>query len=135
MGRIGLLRQSFFVILVAQVILSIANSLFILADLNVSLTLFGFYGLAKDNMQSLICYIFFCSLLSTILDVVRLLLWPPVMFSATVSYLQTLQNYYEMLTYFGIGLKIIGGIFAVFFSRKLQSEAIQDDHQKGLYID
>lgn len=51
----GLLHQMFFVVLVAQVILGLANSLFVLSDVNVPLALFGFYGCLKDNLPALIC--------------------------------------------------------------------------------
>lgn len=40
----SLVRTFFLIVLVGQVLLSILNSLFLLSDLNLVLSLFGFYG-------------------------------------------------------------------------------------------
>eukprot|EP01125_Pyxidicula_operculata_P015896 TRINITY_DN541_c0_g1_i4.p1 TRINITY_DN541_c0_g1~~TRINITY_DN541_c0_g1_i4.p1 ORF type:complete len:136 (-),score=4.35 TRINITY_DN541_c0_g1_i4:310-717(-) len=134
--RGGLLRQAFLVTLVAQVILGLANSLFVLADVNVALSLFGFYGCLKDNLQSLICYIVFCSVFSTIMDTIRLLLWEPTLLGRTLGYMNALHSYYLMLVLFGVGLKVVGGIFALFLSRKLKrTESRVSEYEKAQIVD
>jgi len=92
----------------------------------VPLALFGFYGCLKDNLPALICYVIFSSIFSTIMDVVRLLLWQPTLLGKALGYVNALQNYYLMLVLFGIGIKLVGGAFAFFLSRKVQDNQSSD---------
>eukprot|EP01127_Copromyxa_protea_P003886 TRINITY_DN13648_c0_g1_i2.p1 TRINITY_DN13648_c0_g1~~TRINITY_DN13648_c0_g1_i2.p1 ORF type:complete len:134 (-),score=16.95 TRINITY_DN13648_c0_g1_i2:40-441(-) len=129
----GLLRQSFIAVLIAQVLLSIGNSLFFLTDVNGFLALFGFYGVLHDHSSALIGYVFFSSIVSTVVDGVRIVLWQPALTGSTMGILDTLQAVYEMLLYFGIGIKLIGGIFCVFLVRQLQRR--RNDNEPLLTLD
>eukprot|EP01127_Copromyxa_protea_P022872 TRINITY_DN8425_c0_g1_i1.p1 TRINITY_DN8425_c0_g1~~TRINITY_DN8425_c0_g1_i1.p1 ORF type:complete len:137 (+),score=9.40 TRINITY_DN8425_c0_g1_i1:23-433(+) len=113
-----LLLQTFLAVLASQTIVGLCNSLFILSDPNVTLALFGFYACAQSSSSGYICYIFFCSILSVILDGVRLLLWQPELLGHSVGILGSLQSIYLVLLMFGIAIKVIGGILAFMLLRK-----------------
>eukprot|EP01126_Amoeba_proteus_P049340 TRINITY_DN5767_c0_g1_i5.p1 TRINITY_DN5767_c0_g1~~TRINITY_DN5767_c0_g1_i5.p1 ORF type:complete len:124 (-),score=10.54 TRINITY_DN5767_c0_g1_i5:206-544(-) len=51
----NLLSQCFLAVLVSQTVLGLGNSLFVLADYNYSLSLFGFYALAHSSTYGYVC--------------------------------------------------------------------------------
>jgi len=67
-------------------------------------------------------YILFSSIFSTVVDVVRLLLWSHYLLSYTIGYINSLGVYYIMLLAFGGVLKFVGGIFAFFLVRAIREK-------------
>jgi hypothetical protein len=64
---------------------------------------------------------------STVVDAVRIVLWQPALTGSTIGVLDTLQTVYSMLLYFGIGMKIVGGIFCVFLIKQLQKHRTETE--------
>eukprot|EP01126_Amoeba_proteus_P049341 TRINITY_DN5767_c0_g1_i7.p1 TRINITY_DN5767_c0_g1~~TRINITY_DN5767_c0_g1_i7.p1 ORF type:complete len:152 (-),score=12.58 TRINITY_DN5767_c0_g1_i7:88-510(-) len=118
----NLLSQCFLAVLVSQTVLGLGNSLFVLADYNYSLSLFGFYALAHSSTYGYVCYIAFASVVSVILDIVRLLLWRPALLGHTLGLMNTMENFYFVLLLCGIGLKVLGGVIAFLLFRKAIKE-------------
>lgn len=48
------IQKYFLIVLMSQVVLSLLNSLFTLSDVNVAITLFGFYGVIRMHRWSLL---------------------------------------------------------------------------------
>jgi len=128
----SLVVQCFLFILFAQTLLGLANSLFVLSDVNVVLALFGFFGCVAENHYSLICYLFFCSFVSVLMDILRLVLWLP---QSGIGITTALVNYYFMLVVFGIVLKIICGVFSLYLIRSMNSREKKSSYQSRFRLE
>jgi len=113
-----LLKQCFMAALVSQTIIGLCNTLFVLGDYNLTLSIFGFYACAHNSRSAYMCYIGLASVLSVIMDVIRLVLWQPALLGHSLGLMNSLENFYLMLLLFGVGIKVLGGILAILLLRK-----------------
>ena len=75
MNSVSPLSQRFFkIVLLAQVFISLLNTLFSLSDVNATVSLFGFYGLYERRRSVLLAYLFFAAF-SGCMDLVRVLVY------------------------------------------------------------
>jgi hypothetical protein len=117
---VGVLQKYFYIVLTAQVLLSLINSLFTLTDNGAVIAIFGFFGAHRSSKYSLLAYILFAAV-STVVDIVRVLLWANYIMSKTLPYYSALGNYYIMMLCFGMAIKIIGCIFSFFIQKSMVS--------------
>mmetsp|Transcript_13560 Transcript_13560/g.33468 ORF Transcript_13560/g.33468 Transcript_13560/m.33468 type:complete len:133 (-) Transcript_13560:52-450(-) len=96
--------------LAATVFISVLNSLFTLGDQNAVIALFGFYGVYQRHKSAYLMYVFFV-VFSTVMDVVRILVWYNNISRVQLGTQNSLGFYYIILTSFGVVMKIVGGLF------------------------
>jgi hypothetical protein len=69
-----LIERFFKIILLAQVFISLLNTLFSLNDVNAVVALFGFYGVYERRRSALALYLFFIAF-TACMDVIRILVY------------------------------------------------------------
>jgi len=116
--------------LLAQVILSLMNSLFNLSDLNAMIAIFGFYGLHQNAKNSFLLYIIF-SLVSIVVDAARLALWGEYITTHLLGQIGSLGTYYIVLLCFGSVIKLVSCIFSYVIFKDLGNIALPPGKPKS----
>jgi hypothetical protein len=105
-----LVERFYRVVLLAQVFVSLLNTLFTLADENAVIALFGFYGLHERRRSPLLMFLCFTAF-GGCMDVVRILVYFEYINTVLLGFQVSLGYYYLMLISFGLGLKVFGIAF------------------------
>jgi hypothetical protein len=106
----NLTRNFFKIVLMAQVFVSLLNTLFVLTDQNAIVCLIGLYGMLERKRSVLLTFLCFTAF-TACMDVVRILVYYQYISSILLGFQTSLGYYYIILTCFGLLLKLPSSVF------------------------
>ena len=114
----SLLTRYVIVAFVAQIALSIINSLFVLSSNDAFLVLVGFFGLVQ-RVPSVLLFFVAAQSLSLAMDVVRLVLWSDYILNSVMLVPGTLGTFFLVLQIFQTVVKAVGVVFCLLIRRQI----------------
>lgn len=110
MSESSLTRNFFKIVLMAQVFVSLLNSLFTLSDQNAIVALIGLYGMLERKRSVLLTFLCFTAF-TTCMDIVRILVYYDYVSAVLLGFQTSLGLYYIILCCFGVLLKLPSAVF------------------------
>jgi len=114
--RYLLVWRYFFVLITAQLVISLMNSLFVLSDHNATIALIALYAY-NATAKRVLLYFICMEVVSLIVDMLRVAIWTPSITSSMLGASATLGVYYLVLIVFQWAIKIIVFILAIVLYR------------------
>lgn len=106
----NLTRNFFKIVLMAQVFVSLLNTLFVLTDQNAIVSMIGYYGILERKRSVLLTFLCFTAF-TACMDIVRILVYYEYITTILLGFQTSLGYFYIILTCFGLLLKLPSVVF------------------------